>query len=297
MIRGEEKTSWQTQTDATDRGPSLPGPHRALARSSPRALARRGYHVVLVSRRPERLAEFAQSLSAEFGVQTRVVAADLSVPGAGKQVMDAVGDLDVGLLVSNAGAARLGGFLQNRVEDLSADLNLNALSHMELSHAFGSRLRAQGRSGGILLVSSTAALQPMALAANYSGAKSFVLNLGESIHRELAEIGVDVTVLLPGPTDTKGLREQGDVALGNLPMAAMSVERLVSEGLRALSQRKASHVAGAMNRWSARLMPRRLAAWIFSKLLRRNAAKHLLPTAPIAALPPPKVRGITSSAA
>lgn len=273
------------------------GASQGIGEGFSRELAKRGYHVVLVSRRPERLAELARKLTGEFGTKTRVVGADLSLPGAGRTIVDAVSDLDVGLLVSNAGAAKMGGFLQNRVEDLSADLHLNALSHMELAHAFGSRLRAQGRAGGILLVSSTAALQPMALGANYSGAKAFVYNLGESLNREFAEIDVDVTVLLPGPTNTQGLNQRKDVTLGNLPMAAMSVEALVLEGLGALGKRKASHVAGATNRWTARLMPRRLMGWLLSKLLRRNTAKELLPIAPIASAPSASVRSIASSAA
>ena len=110
-----------------------------------------------------------------------------------------------------------------------------------------------------------ASLQPMALGANHSGAKAFVYNLGESLNRELAEIDIDVTVLLPGPTDTQGLNDRTDIAMGNLPMTAMSVETLVLEGLTALRKNKPSHVAGTMNRWSARLMPRRLLAWMFTR--------------------------------
>lgn len=273
------------------------GASQGIGEGFARELARRGLHLVLVSRRPERLSDLADRLSAEFGIQTRVVGADLSQPGAGQIVFEAVSDLDVGLLVSNAGAAHMGGFLQNRVENLTPDLHLNALSHLELAHAFGSRLRAQGRKGGILFISSTAALQPMALGGNYSGAKAFVLNLGESLHREFKEIGIDVTVVLPGPTDTKGLNHRSDIAMGNLPMTAMSVEALVNESLRALVKRRASHVAGAMNRWSARLMPRRFAGWLLSKLLCQNAAPELLPTAPIAQAPSEPVRNIGSAVA
>ncbi len=257
-------------------------------------LARRGYNVVLVSRRVERLNALAARLREEMHVETRVVSADLSRAGAGRAVMEAVDDLDVGLLISNAGGARMGGFLQNTVEDLSADLTLNAHAHLELTHAFAGRLRGRGRPGGIVLISSTAALQPMALGANYSAAKAYVLNLGESIHRELAEVDIDVTVLLPGPTNTAGLHKRSDIAMGKLPMAAMSVERLVDEGLDALARGRASHIAGAMNRWSARILPRRISAWVFSTLLRRNAAPALLPTAPMAlsAAPPHQPRNV-----
>ena len=137
----------------------------------------------------------------------------------------------------------------------------------------------------------------MALGANYSGSKAFLNNLGESLHHELKEIDIDVTVLLPGPTDTQGLNDRSDVSLGNLPMAAMSVAALVREGLKALDRRRASHVAGFMNRWSARLMPRRLMAWMLSKLLRRNTAPHLLPSAPIADAPSASVTTLEPVAA
>ncbi|MGH1340778.1 MAG: SDR family NAD(P)-dependent oxidoreductase [Nannocystales bacterium] len=286
-------------TQITRNGPwaIVTGASQGIGEGFARELAGRGYDIVLVSRRTDRLAHLAHTLVADFGVQTRVVAADLSLPGAAQTIIDAVRDLDVGLLVSNAGAAKMGGFLQNRVEDLRADLHLNALSHLELAHAFGSFLRTRDRSGGILLVSSTAALQPIALGANYAGAKAFVHTLGESLHREFAEIDIDVTVLLPGPTDTTGLNHRTDIAMGNLPVPAMPVETLVHDGLRALEKRKASHIAGAMNRWSARLMPRRLLAWMFSTLLRRNAAEHLLPTAPIATPADAQNRSTTISAA
>lgn len=271
------------------------GASQGIGEGFARELARRGYNLVLSSRRPDRLAALAQEVAAESQIETRVVQADLRSPGGAEEIMDRVRDLDVGLLVSNAGAASMGGFLQNRVEDLRGDLLLNAVSHMELAHAFGSRLRTQGRSGGILLVSSTAALQPVALGANYAAAKAYLFTFGESLSRELAEIDVDVTVLLPGPTATPGLNDRDDVAMGNLPMPAMRVETLVRQGLAALSRRKSSHVAGVMNRWSARLMPRRAMGWMLGTMLRRNAAAHLLPTAPIAA--GSKLQKISSSAA
>ena len=273
------------------------GASQGIGEGFARELARRGYDLVLVARRAAKLEQLAAELTADAGIQTHIVTADLSVPGAGRQIVDAVSHLDVGLLISNAGAARMGGFLQNTIEDLRADLHLNALSHLELVHAFASRLRTEGRPGGVLLVSSTASLQPMALGANYSGAKAFVYNLGESLHRELAEIDIDVTVLLPGPTDTAGLNHRDDIAMGNLPMPAMTVETLVRQGLSALSRRKASHIAGAMNRWSARLMPRRWMGWMLSKILRRNTAERLLPTAPIAAAPSAKVTRLRRPAA
>ena len=259
------------------------GASQGIGEGFVRELAKRGMNIILTSRRPPRLEALANALSAEYKIETRVVKADLSVAGAGAQLMRSVEDLDVGLVISNAGGARMGGFLQNSLTDLRADLFLNVNSHLEIARSFAYTARSRDRRAGLLLVSSTAALQPMALGAGYSAAKAFVLNLGESLHRELAEVGVDVTVLLPGPTNTDGLNHRDDIAMGDLPMSAMSVERLVDEGLSALEARRASHIAGFMNRWIARLLPRRMLGWMFSTMLRRNAEPRLLPSAPLAA--------------
>ena len=246
-----------------------------------RELAAKGLNVVLVARRALSLKSLAKELEAS-GVKTRTVVQDLAEPGAAQAVFDAVSDLDVGLLVSNAGAGKMGGFLQNRVEDLSQMLRLNVIAHMELSHVFASRFRRDGRRGGILLVSSTAGLQPVPLGANYSSAKAFVTNFGESLNAELAELGIDVSVVIPGPTNTAALTERTDVDMNKLPMPTLTVEAVVRQGLKALVRRRPSHIVGTINRWMARLTPKRMGSWIFGKLFHMNTAPRLLPTAPIA---------------
>ncbi len=244
-------------------------------------LADAGLNVVLVARNREAMGKLAATLTAK-GVETRIIVQDLTASDATSSVFDAIGDLDVGLLVSNAGVAKMGGFLQNRVEDLGAMLRLNVIAHMELCHWFASRLLRRGRTGGILLVSSTAALQPVPLAANYSGAKSFVLNFGESLNAELRSMGIDVTVLLPGPTDTRAINARDDIDMSTLPMPTMSVRSVVRQGFTALRRGRSSHIAGWVNRWMARMTPRRISGWVFGKLLHKRARKHLLPDAPLA---------------
>ncbi len=248
-------------------------------------LAADGYDVVLVGRRRDALEAVAQQVEA-LHRRARVVVQDLAEPSAAAAVLDAVSDLEVGLLVSNAGAAKMGGFLQNRVEDLRAMLGVNVLAHLELTHGFATRLRHQGRKGGIVLVGSTAGLQPVALAANYSAAKAYVHNLGESLSAELAPLGIDVTVLIPGPTNTPGLNERPDIDLSAMPVPAMSVAAVVEEALAALRSREPSRIAGRMNRWMARLTPRGIGARIFAALMRKNAPARLLPEAPLALEPP-----------
>jgi short-subunit dehydrogenase len=206
-----------------------------------------------------------------------VLAQDLSEDGASDAVLDAVEDLDLGLLVSNAGAGKMGGFLQNSSSELREMLMLNVIAQMELSHGFANRLAAKERRGGLLLLSSTAALQPVPLGANYSAAKAYILNLGEALNAELKDYGIDVSVLVPGPTKTPGLLDRDDVDFSVMPLPPMEVADVVRDGLDALVARKRSRVPGFMNRLMAALTPRSLAIPMWGSLLRKGVAPRLLP--------------------
>ena len=74
------------------------------------ALAARGFDVVLVARGEPRLRVAAKELSDRHGVATRVVVQDLAAPGAARKLFDAVADLEVGILVNNAGTGWIGRF-------------------------------------------------------------------------------------------------------------------------------------------------------------------------------------------
>lgn len=246
-----------------------------------RQLAAEGLNVVLVARREETLRELGKELEREHRVQTRVLAQDLGVTGASAAVLDAVSDLDVGLVVSNAGAGKMGGFLQNSSADLRDMLMLNVITQMELSHGFATRLASRGRRGGLLLLSSTSALQPVPLGANYAAAKSYILNLGEALHSELKPLGIDVSVLVPGPTKTPGLLERDDVDFSVMPLPPMEVADVVRDGLNALVAKKRSRIAGFINRLMAALTPRSLAIPMWGALLRKGLPPRLLPATTI----------------
>ena len=220
-----------------------------------RRLAAEGFHLVLVARRLPLLDALAGKLRAAHGVEVRTVRADLSDPVAVEALIEAVADLDVGLLVSNAGAARMGAILKVEHTELTAMARLNVTTQLALTHHFARRFADRPSVGGILLVSSTVAYQGIPFAANYSGAKAYILNLGEALNHELRSAGVHVTVLVPGPTDTPGLTGRDDANMvDHLPMRPQPVEALVREGLDALLANEPSHIGGRLNRTMTRVM-------------------------------------------
>ena len=141
-------------------------------------------------------------------------------------------DLDIGLVVSNAGTANAGDFLKLDRQLLEETLRLNTMSHLDIAHYFGRRL-AERRRGGLILVGAMGAENGIPCIANDGGAKAYVHSLGEALHYEFKPLGVYVTVLATGFADTPVLEKLG-FDPKTMPLKPMSVEQCVSEGLRGL---------------------------------------------------------------
>ncbi|HWC33620.1 MAG TPA: SDR family NAD(P)-dependent oxidoreductase [Mycobacteriales bacterium] len=165
-------------------------------------LAALGVNVVLVARRRELL----EALASRLPVETRVVVQDLSEPEAIEQLVAATADLEIGLLVFNAGADTVNLPLLSRdIAELRGFVQRNCTAVLEASHAFGGRMVERGR-GGVVLVTSGAAWAGGATLAVYSATKAFDANLAESLWAEWRPHGVDVLALVLGATDTPSLQ-------------------------------------------------------------------------------------------
>jgi short-subunit dehydrogenase len=232
-----------------------------------RQLAACGLHLVLVARRLSALEALGGELAQTFGISYRAVEMDLTADDFLAQLEEATRDLDIGLVVSNAGAMTPGAFLSRDRQVWQRSLRLNIQAHQALAYHFGQRLTQRGR-GGLLLVSSTAGLQGIPFSAEYAASKAYVLTLGEALHVEFQRAGVQVTVLLPGATDTPMLTVSGfDPA--NMPVKPMSTRQCVVEGLAALSANRTTHIPGRLNRLMAALMPRPLATRMYGSMIAR----------------------------
>jgi uncharacterized protein len=171
-----------------------------------RHLAALGIHCLLVARRKEPLQQLAQELTDTHRVQTRVLSIDLSTPDAAQRMKSAAADIEVGLYVSNAGADPAGQyFLDVPLEQSHRLINMNVYTVVNAVHAFAPPMKARGR-GGILLMSSGAALGGQPRVAVYSGTKAFEVNFGESLWIELRKFGVDVLSVAAPAMDTPVLR-------------------------------------------------------------------------------------------
>lgn len=195
-----------------------------------RQIAADGMKVVLTARREDRLQSLATELERDHDVETRVVVADLAEPGGPQAVIDAVADLEVGLLINNAGLGCAGRFDLVSSEDLRRLVRVNCEAPLVLTHAFVQDMRERGR-GGVLFTGSAAGRQPVPLHATYAATKAFDLFLGEALWAELRASNIDVAVLEPGSTES----EFQEVA-GEIPHSGHRAEDVARRGLAALGQ-------------------------------------------------------------
>jgi len=244
------------------------GASSGIGREFARQIASNGIHVVLVARRIQLLEEARERFEKDYGVQCRVVQADLSKDGFLAEIESATRNLDIGLVVSNAGTASPGEFLKHDRSSLLDLFKLNAQAHLELSHYFG-KLLAQRKRGGLLLVGAMGAAQGVPYLAHESASKSFVLTLGRSLNFELSPFGIHVTVLVVGPTQTAIIEKFG-LDPKTMPMKPMSAERCVYEGLGALKRNRPSFINGRVNRAMNALVPSELSRKMMKKMMEQG---------------------------
>jgi short-subunit dehydrogenase len=251
------------------------GASSGIGKEFAQQIAASGINIVLVARREDLLKEVGVEFSKRYGVEHRVVVLDVSREDFIRQLASATDDLDIGLVVSNAGTGNPGEFLKLDRQLLEETLRLNTMSHLDIAHYFGGKL-AERRRGGLILVGAMGAENGIPCMANDGGAKAYVHSLGEALHYEFKPLGVYVTVLAAGVTNTAVL-EKFALDPKTMPMKPMSVEQCVSEGLSGLVKNRSRIVPGRLNRILNALVPASLARKMLADLLGKGLASKSAP--------------------
>jgi short-subunit dehydrogenase len=246
------------------------GASSGIGKEFARQIAASGINVVLVARREKLLDEVGQGLANGFNVQYRNVVADLSQEGFLDKLAEATNDLDIGLVVSNAGTGNPGEFLKLDRQLHRTTLRVSTMAHLDITHHFGAKLVKRGR-GGLMLAGAMGAEAGVPRMANDGAAKAYVHSLGEALHYEFKPRGVYVTVLAAGFTNTAVLEKFG-LDPKTMPMKPMSVEQCVSEALGGLRKNRSKVIPGRLNRILNALVPASLARKIEADLIDKGLA-------------------------
>ena len=166
-------------------------------------LAARGYDLVLVARRIERLKQLADTLTVAHGVEVHAIEADLTQETGLAPVEDVLrSEARVSLLVNNAGNGKLSSTADMADADAASTIALNVVAPTRLARAVLPAFLKRN-SGAIINISSVMALQALPITTLYSATKSYLLMFSQGLQSELADTGVRVQAVLPAGTATE----------------------------------------------------------------------------------------------
>jgi short-subunit dehydrogenase len=216
----------------------------------------------------ERLAE---QLRQKTGVSVVVEGIDLSEAGAARELKSRIDrrSIVVEILINNAGYGLYGEFVDQPLQKTLDMLHVNLVALTELTHVFAAEM-IKRRSGHILLVASLLGYQAVPGYAAYAASKGYVLLFGEALHAELKPYGIGVTVLSPGATSTSFGRVAGQRNTSALRALMMKPGPVARTGILAMLDRRASVVAGILNKvaaFSSRFTPRQVQTAIMQRVM------------------------------
>jgi short-subunit dehydrogenase len=240
------------------------GASEGLGAAYAHALASYGCNLFLIARRKEPLEATASDLRNRYKIQVRTLSIDLSTADSSEVVIASLKGIEINFFVYNAAISHIGPFLTHPVQEHEKITITNMITPMKLVHHLGNEMMQKGK-GGIVLMTSMAALQGGGFIATYSATKAFNLILAESLWYEWKHKGIDIIACCAGATTTPNFLNTKPGATGLIKPPLQSPEAVVKECLQKIGKTP-SFVSGTSNKLASflmhRLLPRKLAAII-----------------------------------
>jgi short-subunit dehydrogenase len=248
----------------------ITGASSGIGSAFARELAEGGANLVLTARREDRLERLAADLRERCRVEVRTVAADLEDPEGPRRIrsFSDEGGLTIEVLINNAGFGAHGEQYASPVDRQLAMVQVNCSAMVHLTQLYLPAMVAR-RSGAILILSSTAAFQPMPYINTYAATKAFDLLFAEGLAEEVERFGVKVCALCPGPTQSEFSQIAGTPR--HAAARVQTAEEVAHIGLRALAAGKRSTLTSFASKAQVelqRLAPRRFVVKMAAKMYR-----------------------------
>ena len=214
-----------------------------------RCAAQDGHDLMIVANEAE--IETAASELRHGDATVETLNADLGTGHGIAQLMAAIGDRDVAILMANAGRGLGDAFLDQDFDRAKEVIDVNVSGTISLIHQVGRRMRDRN-AGRILITGSIAGFIPGSFQAVYNGSKAFLDSFSWALRNELKDSDVTVTCLMPGPTDTDFF-DRADMQ--NTPVGEdddkADPAKVARDGYKAMMNGDAGVVSGFMNKVQA----------------------------------------------
>lgn len=206
--------------------------------------AKNGDNLILVARNSQKLASLKKDIESKYHVEVVTIAVDFSNEDAAEQIFTGVQEqgLQVDYLINNAGLGGQGTFLDRTMEQDINMAKVNMITPTKLLKLFLPGMVKRG-SGRVLNVSSSAAMTPGPLQAEYYATKAYLTSLSDALWYELKDTGVTVTALMPGAMDT-GFAKAGGLTDTKMFANGGDPAKVAEEGYQAMLDGKLNVFAG-----------------------------------------------------
>lgn len=167
-------------------------------------LASKGYDLIIVARRKDKLEEVSQTVADKYGVKVRFIDMDLTGFDAAARLYELTKDEQIEVLINNAGFGMYDFFIDQDAEKVDGMIQLNISTLTALTNLFLKDM-VKKDSGYIMNVASFAGFNPMPFYAAYGASKAYVMNFSVALAAELKGNGskVKVSAFCPGYTNTE----------------------------------------------------------------------------------------------
>ena len=230
---------------------AITGASSGIGETFARKLAARGYRLLLIARRRDRLEALARELDGE------ALAADLTDEAQAAAVEERLrAEPDLELLVNNAGFGTVGRFFDLDLEPSLRMHRLHVMATVRLAHAALAGMTRRGR-GGVINVSSVAGFMRGPGNVSYCSTKAWMNAFTECLDLELKSIGsrVKVQALCPGFTHSE-FHDTAGIDPARIPRSLwLSADEVVEASLRGLDRGKLFVVPGWRYKVIVKLLP------------------------------------------
>nr|WP_321980757.1 SDR family NAD(P)-dependent oxidoreductase [uncultured Cohaesibacter sp.] len=208
----------------------ITGASRGLGAALARAYAAAGVDLILTARSLEALASICAECQAS-GAKVRCLPLDLTSEAS---IDDALAEIDLiglpDLLIANAGVysgRQENGLLEPR-DTQNQQLSVNLTGTIQFLDQCAQGMKDRG-SGHLALISSLAAIQPQPDSPVYSASKAGLAFWGRSMAEDLADHGVQISIVYPGHIES----QQTEMQVGALPglMPAPRAAEIIRKGI------------------------------------------------------------------
>lgn len=224
----------------------ITGASSGIGEALARELASSSYNLVIVARREARLLELKKILESKYSIKVKPITLDLLSQDAAQNLYGQTKDLNVEILINNAGFGLCNAFVDSDYKTIEDMMRLNMQIPTELTHYYLKDFKRKN-NGYICQIASIASYLPVPYYSVYGATKSYLRHFSNSLYYELKGTGVSHTVFNPGFTRTEFFDVAGQKLVGNQSIISQSSETVAKNVLKAMFKRKRSSLSGFIN--------------------------------------------------